>query len=403
MQQRFVILDCHCGHHCISRTGLLMHLSRCQVPRPEGWVIPPRHPLHHDEPLPQLAPLLIRPVAVQPEIINYEDLLCLFRQPVYKVHHTWKAPMATIVEALLSKTISEQEDIATLHIAALHLFPGLLSLHINRRKGDNLLSPINWLRSVIASPDYAAEIIRFASNEAAKQRRPDNVPSVWAQPRVEALRARTVKLMGDGRIRAASNNVNTIAGLLEGKAYAEPLTGAALQQRIDILHPDSNEMDLLPPVEDDPPAEPLQITPDQLRQHLYGLSFDSAAGNTGWTNSMLYALCNDRTTPAFQAGLSPPSPIISAFCALGNRMLLGKIKGIGRDLLVGARLTLIDKPDGGSRPIRIECACRRWFSAAACKVAMLTIGPHLRPLQLGGGLSHGWTLPPTRGFLSYLS
>ena len=49
---------------------------------------------------------------------------------------------------------------------------------------------------------------------------------------------------------------------------------------------------------------------------------------------------------------------------------------------------LIDKPDGGSRPIRIECACRRWFSAAACKVAMLTIRPHLRPLQLGGGLSH---------------
>ena len=70
---------------------------------------------------------------------------------------------------------------------------------------------------------------------------------------------------------------------------------------------------------------------------------------------MLYALCNDRTTPAFQAGLSPSSPIICAFCALGNRMLLGKIKGIGRDLLVGARLTLIDKPDGGSRSIRIEC------------------------------------------------
>ena len=137
-----------------------MHLSRCQVPRPEGWDIPPRHPLHHDEPLPQLAPLPIPPVAVQPAIINYEDLLRLFRQPVYKVHHTWKAPMATIAEALLSKTISEQEVIATLHIAALHLFPGLLSLHINKRKGDNLLSPINWLRGVIASPDYAAEIIR---------------------------------------------------------------------------------------------------------------------------------------------------------------------------------------------------------------------------------------------------
>ena len=78
--------------------------------------------------------------------------------------------MATIVEALLSKTISELEEIATLHITALHLFPGLLSLHINKKKGDNLLSPINWLRSVITSPDYAVEIIRFASTEAAKQR-----------------------------------------------------------------------------------------------------------------------------------------------------------------------------------------------------------------------------------------
>ena len=136
--------------------------------------------------------------------------------------------MATIVEALLNKTITELADIATLYIAALHLFPELLSLHINKRKGDNFLSLINWLRSVIASPDYAAEIIRFASTEAAKQRQPDNVPSIWAQPRVEALRARTVKLKGDGWIRAASNNVNTIAGPLEGKVYAEPYSNGSI-------------------------------------------------------------------------------------------------------------------------------------------------------------------------------
>ena len=90
MQQRFAILDCHCGHHCISRTGLLMHLSRCQVPRPEGRGIPPRHPLHHDEPLPQVALLPIPSVTVQPAIINHKNLSCLFRQPVYKFYHTWK-------------------------------------------------------------------------------------------------------------------------------------------------------------------------------------------------------------------------------------------------------------------------------------------------------------------------
>ena len=58
------------------------------------------------------------------------------------------------------------------------------------------------------------------------------------------------------RIRAASNNVETIGGLLEGKLYAEPLNGAALQQCIDLLHPDSNDMDLLPSPEDDPYSEP---------------------------------------------------------------------------------------------------------------------------------------------------
>ena len=48
--------------------------------------------------------------------------------------------------------------------------------------------------------------------------------------------------MGDGWIRAASNNVNTIAELLEGEVYLEPLTGAALQQRIDILDLAFNDM-----------------------------------------------------------------------------------------------------------------------------------------------------------------
>ena len=67
-------------------------------------------------------------------MINYEDLLCIFRQPVYKGHHTLKVPMAIIVEALLDKTISELEDIATLHIAALHVFPGLISLNINKKE-----------------------------------------------------------------------------------------------------------------------------------------------------------------------------------------------------------------------------------------------------------------------------
>ena len=93
----------------------------------------------------------------------------------------------------------------------------------------SVLQPSLTMRSAIASPDNATKIIRLARAEAAKPRRPVIAPAAWTHSRVETLRARTVKLMGDGRIRAASNNVKTIGGLQEGKLYAEPLSGAASQ------------------------------------------------------------------------------------------------------------------------------------------------------------------------------
>ena len=102
--------------------------------------------------------LLLQPT-VQPAMINYEDLLCIFRQPVYKGHHTLKVPMAIIVEALLDKTISELEDIATLHIAALHVFPGLISLHINKRKGK---------ATTFSLVDVSAAICRVAISSSSE-------------------------------------------------------------------------------------------------------------------------------------------------------------------------------------------------------------------------------------------
>ena len=41
---------------------------------------------------------------------------------------------------------------------------------------------------------------------------------------------------------------------------------------INILRPDYNDIANLPPNKEDPHAEPLENTPDQLRQHLYDLS-----------------------------------------------------------------------------------------------------------------------------------
>jgi hypothetical protein len=81
--------------------------------------------------------------------------------------------------------------------------------------------------------------------------------------------------------------------------------------------------------------------------------------------------------------------IHKAFTAFFNKILQGRITGEGRELLVTARLIMINKPDGGLRPIRIECAIMRLFGAVASGIARAVIGPMLRPLQLGGGLKCG--------------
>ena len=174
----------------------------------------------------------------------------------YKVYHPRKAPIATIVDALLDQTISLQ-----LYILRRFTFFPDCSCSTSIRDPATIFSlPLIGLEAL--SPLLIMQR-RLLVLQVPRPLSSDG--QTMAQRRVEALRGHTVKLMGGGRIRAASNNLNTIAQLLEGKVYPEPLTGAALQQRIDILHPDSNDMDLLPPVEDDPPAEPLQINPHQLR------------------------------------------------------------------------------------------------------------------------------------------
>jgi hypothetical protein len=50
---------------------------------------------------------------------------------------------------------------------------------------------------------------------------------------------------------------------------------------------------------------------------------------------------------------------------------------------------MLPKGPESFRPIRIECALMRLFSAASCDVARPLVGTSLRPQQLGGGLRGG--------------
>ena len=89
----------------------------------------------------------------------------------------------------------------------------------------------------------------------------------------------------------------------------------------------------------------LQPNSDQVNDCFYSLKSDTSAGDTGLTNEWLRLVEDDRNDPNYCATTTPPTPIHKALTAFFNKILQGRISGEGRELLVTARLIMINKPD----------------------------------------------------------
>jgi Reverse transcriptase (RNA-dependent DNA polymerase) len=321
------------------------------------------------------------------EAVNYTDLVAKFHRGAYYRHWSWKGPLQSIVLTLLQNVVSEEESVSTRNIAALQLLPGLVE-HCRSMRKKVAGTPIELLRSIDIAPDKAKEIVRVARSWVPLLRA---LPTEWPAPKVEHMRARVEALTAANRLSAATTALGALDGLLKGVPIQPPITQEETAAAILALHPADDERDILPDAEDDPPiADCLQLTPDSVRAKFYTLQKkNTAAGNTGWTNEWLRMLGDDRMDVAYVHKVTPPTALHLAFTVFFNRVLQGRYRGEGRDLLVTARLIMIPKPQGGLRPIRIECAIMRLMGAVAAGIARVTVGPLLRPMQLGGGLRCG--------------
>jgi hypothetical protein len=322
---------------------------------------------------------------IQQAPADYGYLVGKYPKGAYYQHHTWRAPLQKIVLKLLETSVSEDEETATRGLAALQILPGLVEHCRHQRR--KVLTPIELLRSIEVIPDKAIEIIRIAREWLPSRR---VLPKTWPKPNVEHTRARIEALASVNRLSSATAALGTLQDLLTGVPAVPVPSPEFIAQRILELHPESDERDILPDSMDDPSfAECLQLNADQVRDRFYSLKKNTSAGNTGWTFSWLKLLGDDRKDPNYDPTVTPPTALHKAFTAFFNKILQGRITGEGRELLVTARLIMISKPDGGLRPIRIECAIMRLFGAVASGVARAVIGPKLRPQQLGGGLKCG--------------
>ena len=324
---------------------------------------------------------------VQPIVEDYGVLVGHFHKGAYYKHHTWRELLQPITLDLLRECISDEEAIASRAIAALQLLPGLV-VHCRGQRKKRVWTPIQLLREINGAPNKAQEIIRVARSWVHELR---VLPTEWPTPNLENLRGRVEALTAESRLSAASTTLKIMDEVIRGVQQPLPVSPEYIAERIAALHPEANENDTLPDAAEDPPlSDCLQLTPDQVRQRFYTIQLkNTAAGNTGWSNEWLRMLGDDRNSPNYVHTETPPNALHVAFTHFFNKILQGRIVGEGRELLVTARLIMIPKPQGGLRPIRIECAMMRLMSATAAALARAVISPLLRPIQLGGGLKCG--------------
>jgi hypothetical protein len=325
--------------------------------------------------------------AAEDDKADYAYLVAEFHRGAYYKHHSWKDPLRAIVLTLLHECVEEDEVRATEGIAALQLLPGLVE-YCRGQRNKKVGTPIQLLRDIQGSPDRPREILRLARSWAQKIQAH---PSEWPQPSVEKMRTRIESLAATGRLSAAATALQSMEELMKGHHPPPAASAEEIARRIAELHPPEDERDVLPDEADDPPVETaFQLTADQVRQRFYTIQQkNTAAGCTGWSNEWLRLIGDDRTDPEYTHTVTPPSLMHVAFSAFFNKILQGRVTGEGRELLVTARLIMIPKPQGGLRPIRIECAIMRLMSATAAALARVIIAPTLRPIQLGGGLRCG--------------
>jgi hypothetical protein len=106
-----------------------------------------------------------------------------FRLGLYYWHPSWKPLLIRIMIQLLKNAIVEDESTNARAIAALQLLPGMMELC--RRRKDKL-TPINFLRAILASPNVSVYIIKSAVDWRTKYG--DNAGVLQKEMSIELLR-----------------------------------------------------------------------------------------------------------------------------------------------------------------------------------------------------------------------
>jgi hypothetical protein len=166
------------------------------------------------------------------------------------------------------------------------------------------------------------------------------------------------------------------------------------RQKVIDLHPEANEFDELPPMEEDPPtSDCLQPTNYDVRNNIWGLPRNSSKGTTGSTYIFFMKVTEDRNQTTNED--DPPHEIFGAFAVFFNKVLKGGFinSGICSMLIFRKKLVLTPKQDGGLKPIAV-------MDALAKDMSMIKVHAKRYDGYTTAIISQAFTLPDLAGHLN---
>jgi hypothetical protein len=303
-------------------------------------------------------PNILAPEALLANIgIEEEDFRALavsFNLPLYYIHYTWIPLLRAILTKLLHGMVHNNLRFAARNILAFHLLPGMIEL---MRRVRTFMRPIDFLRGIDSAHNPSISIIRIAVSWKQKL---GNIEIRYKEQTIPFLVAKAERCLSIGLITKANRILAQVQNLINGIANPAMISDDVFRQKVIDLHPEANEFDELPPMEEDPPtSDCLQLTSYDVRSTIRGLPRNSSNGNTGSTYIFFMKVTEDRNQTKNED--NPPHECFEAFATFFNKILKGGFihSGICSMLLFRKKSVLTPKQDGGLRPIAVMDALGR--------------------------------------------
>lgn len=232
-------------------------------------------------------------------------------------------------------------------------------------------------REVATAPNPAKSLLNIVDNIFRDER--SNINPVQQFPITEVSNHESERVIKDIRANQPGHALKRLESKAKGESSIKVSKDSVHFDTLKSLHPQRNDLNHKMPNMDlynvAPGQSRLNITIDELLQHIKGLPRHKSSAYSAWTFELMkYFICKSPQTTA-------------RVLRLLNRLYHGQ--GGSQDIWLASRLIPIAKASGGIRPINVQDPWIRLLSSLLAAKVKEAAGLLFAPTQVGIGVSSG--------------